>query len=375
MRVMAPEEMESLIRLLSDDGYEVVGPTRREGAIVYDRLQGLNDLPAGWGDEHGPGHYRLHQRDDQALFGYVVGPHSWKKYLFPPRETLVRVLRREDGGFETQPGEPAPPRRAFIGVRPCELAAIGIQDRVFLEQSVRDRAYGARREGVFLVAVNCAEPGGTCFCTSMGTGPRAHAGFDLGLTEVIGVGMHFLVIEAGSEAGEAMLVRLDHRDASEAERAAAERIWQEAPKHMGRTMPGDAREVLAGALEHPRWAQTAERCLSCANCTLVCPTCFCAQMEELPDLEGNASERVRLWDSCFNGEHSYMIGGPHRSTVAARYRQWLTHKLSTWHTQFGSSGCVGCGRCITWCPVGIDITEEVAAIRATAQGKAGGQGT
>ncbi|WP_018954778.1 4Fe-4S dicluster domain-containing protein [Thioalkalivibrio sulfidiphilus] len=372
---MAPEEMEALIRLLSDDGYEVVGPTRREGAIVYDRLQGLSDLPAGWGDEHGPGHYRLRQRDDQALFGYVVGPHSWKKYLFPPRETLVRVLRREDGGFETQPGEPAPPRRAFIGVRPCELAAIGIQDRVFLEQSVRDRAYGARREGVFLVAVNCAEPGGTCFCTSMGTGPRAGSGFDLGLTEVIGEGTHFLVIEAGSEAGEAMLARMDTREASEAERAAAEQVWLEAPKHMGRTMPGDAREVLARALEHPRWAQTAERCLSCANCTLVCPTCFCAQMEELPDLEGKSSERVRLWDSCFNGEHSYMIGGPHRSTVAARYRQWLTHKLSSWHEQFGSSGCVGCGRCITWCPVGIDITEEVAAIRATGQGKAGGQGT
>jgi ferredoxin len=363
-----------LIQLLADDGYEVVGPSMRDNAIVYDRLAGVADLPIGWGDEHGPGHYRLRQRDDQALFGYVVGPHSWKKYLFPPRETLVRVLRRDDGGFDTQPGEPEPPRRAFIGVRPCELAAIGIQDRVFLEQAVRDRAYGARREGVFLVAVNCAEPGGACFCASMGTGPRTESGFDLALTEVIEGDIHVLVIEAGSEAGEAMLQRLDHREAGEAECTAAERVWREAPERMGRVMPGDAREVLGKALEHPRWEQTAERCLSCANCTLVCPTCFCAQMEELPDLEGKTSERVRHWDSCFNGEHSYMIGGPHRSTVAARYRQWLTHKLSTWHDQFGSSGCVGCGRCITWCPVGIDITEEVAAIRATGPGKAGGQG-
>ncbi|MFN2349040.1 MAG: 4Fe-4S dicluster domain-containing protein [Thioalkalivibrio sp.] len=374
MHVIAPQTLDTLIQLLTDDGYEVVGPTVRDNAIVYDYLAGVADLPTGWGDEHGPGHYRLRQRDDQALFGYVVGPHSWKKYLFPPRETLVRVLRRDDGGFETQAGEPEPPRRAFIGVRPCELAAIGIQDRVFLEQAVRDRAYGARREGVFLVAVNCAEPGGTCFCTSMGTGPRAGSGFDLALTEVLDADIHMLVIEAGSEAGEAMLHRLNHREASEAERAAAERVWNEAPKLMGRSMPGDAREVLGKALEHPRWEQTAERCLSCANCTLVCPTCFCAQMEELPDLEGKTSERVRHWDSCFNGEHSYMIGGPHRSTVAARYRQWLTHKLSTWHEQFGSSGCVGCGRCITWCPVGIDITEEVAAIAATGQGSTGGQG-
>jgi sulfhydrogenase subunit beta (sulfur reductase) len=368
LRVIVPQAMEKLVRLLSADGHEVVGPTVREGAIVYDRIGGMDDLPVGRGDEHGPGHYRLRDRGDRALFGYVVGPHSWKKYLFPPRETLVRVLRRDDGGFETAPGEAPPPRRAFIGVRPCELAAIAVQDRVFLGQAVRDRAYGARREGVFLVAVNCAEPGGTCFCTSMGTGPRAPGGFDLALTEVIDGDGHFLVAEAGSEAGGRLLERLAPREATEAERAAAERVWREAPARMGRSMRGDAREVLARALEHPRWEETAARCLSCANCTLVCPTCFCAQTEERPDLEGKVSERVRSWDSCFNGEHSYMIGGPHRTTVAARYRQWLTHKLSTWHAQFGSSGCVGCGRCITWCPVGIDITEEVAAIGADTGG-------
>ncbi|OOG25597.1 sulfite reductase subunit A [Thioalkalivibrio denitrificans] len=362
MRVIAPQAMDTLIRLLSEDGYEVVGPTRREGAIVYDRVHGLDDLPAGWGDDHAPGRYRLWQRDDQALFGYVVGPHSWKKYLFPPRETLVRVHRRDDGGFETENGEPSPPRRAFIGVRPCELAAIDVQDRVFLGQAVRDRAYGARREGVFLVAVNCAEPGGTCFCASMDTGPRAKSGFDMALTEVIEGGMHVLVAEAGTEAGEALLQRLEPREADDAERRAAERVWREAPQRMGRAMPTNARDVIARSLEHPRWEETARRCLSCANCTLVCPTCFCAQMEEVPDLEGRVSERVRTWDSCFNGEHSYMVGGTHRTTVAARYRQWLSHKLSTWHDQFGTSGCVGCGRCITWCPVGIDITEEVAGL-------------
>jgi sulfhydrogenase subunit beta (sulfur reductase) len=362
LRVIAPQAMDTLIRLLSEDGYEVVGPTRREGAILYDRLHGMDDLPAGWTDEHAPGRYHLRERADRALFGYVVGPHSWKKYLFPPRETLVRVRRRDDGGFETENGESSPPRRAFIGVRPCELAAIDVQDRVFLGQAVRDRAYGARREGIFLVAVNCAEPGGTCFCASMDTGPRAKAGYDLALTEVIEGTLHVLVAESGSDAGEALLQRLNPGEASDAERRAVERVWREAPQRMGRTMRGDAREVIARSLEHPRWEETAQRCLSCANCTLVCPTCFCAQMEELPDLEGTVSERVRTWDSCFNGEHSYMVGGAHRTTVAARYRQWLSHKLSTWHEQFGTSGCVGCGRCITWCPVGIDITEEVAGL-------------
>lgn len=370
MEVIATQAVDTLIRLLAGDGFEVVGPVRHEGAIVYDRIEGIDDLPVGWTDVHGPGHYRLEPRNDGALFGYVVGPHSWKKYLFPPQETLFRLTRRADGGFDTEPGEAAPPRRAFVGVRPCELAAIDVQDRVFLGQAVRDRGYAQRRDGIFMVAVSCAEPGATCFCSSMDTGPRARDGFDLALTEVIDAEQHFLVAEAGTDAGRALLDRLEPHAASAAERAAAERVWAKAPEKMGRQMPADARQVLNQAFEHPRWEETAERCLSCSNCTLVCPTCFCSQVEEVPDLEGHRFERVRHWDSCFNQEHSHLVGGAQRETVAARYRQWITHKLATWHEQFGTSGCVGCGRCITWCPVGIDITEEVAAVRHDPEGRA-----
>ncbi len=369
VEVIAPQAVDTLIRLLAGEGYEVVGPTRRDGAIVYDRVGGLEDLPVGWTDEQAPGHYRLRERDDDALFGYVVGPHSWKKYLFPPEETLFRLTRQPDGSFVTEPGTSDAPRRAFIGMRACELAAIDVQDRVFLGQAVQDRGYAARRRDLFMVAVSCAEPGGTCFCASMDTGPRAREGFDLALTEVIDATQHFLVAEAGSEAGRAMLDRLDPRPASDAEQAATERVWAEAPEKMGRQMPADAREVLNRAFEHPRWEETAERCLSCSNCTLVCPTCFCSQVEEVPDLEGQRTERVRRWDSCFNQEHSHLVGGPHHESVAARYRQWITHKLATWHDQFGTSGCVGCGRCITWCPVGIDITEEVTAVRRDPEGR------
>jgi ferredoxin len=125
----------------------------------------------------------------------------------------------------------------------------------------------------------------------------------------------------------------------------------------------DIHNLLLNNLEHPRWAEVAERCLACANCTLVCPTCFCASVEEVSDLSGDNVRRERAWDSCFTMEHSYTNTGTVRKTTASRYRQWLTHKLATWIDQFGTSGCVGCGRCITWCPVAIDLTEEVAAIR------------
>jgi sulfhydrogenase subunit beta (sulfur reductase) len=115
-------------------------------------------------------------------------------------------------------------------------------------------------------------------------------------------------------------------------------------------------------LTHPRWDDVAKRCLSCTNCTMVCPTCFCSTVNEVNDLAGEKTTRERVWESCFNEEHSHTAGGAVHPTTKSRYRQWLTHKLATWIDQFGTSGCVGCGRCITWCPVGIDITEEVAAM-------------
>jgi len=257
------------------------------------------------------------------------------------------------------------PRTAFFGVRPCDLAAIAVQDRVFLGGAHVDTDYARRREAAFLVVVHCSEPGGTCFCASMGTGPKAESGYDLALTEVLdGREPHYLV-DAGSERGADVLGELGGRPASEAETAAGERLLAAAAGRMGRTLDADAvAEALGAALDSPRWQLAAERCLACGNCTLACPTCFCTTVEDTTDLTGAFAERTRRWDSCFTLDLSYIHGGPVRASLASRYRQWATHKLSTWREQFGTSGCVGCGRCITWCPAAIDLTEEATAVAA-----------
>ena len=332
----------------------------------------------GWTDEQEAGHYRLKKREDEALFGYVVGPHSWKKFLFPPHLRLWRA-RRNGQGFEVQP-EPLPDEKyAFLGVRSCELHAIFVQDRVFLGEKYADPVYKALREQAFLIAVNCTQAGGTCFCVSMRTGPKAHEGFDLALTEVLDGERHYFVVEAGSERGLDVLSDVPHREATPQEIEQAETRVKQAEEQMGRALDTqDIKELLYRNLEHPRWDEVAQRCLSCANCTMVCPTCFCSTVEDVTDLQGETAERVRRWDSCFSLEFSYIHGGSLRQSVRSRYRQWMTHKLATWLDQFGTSGCVGCGRCITWCPVGIDITEEVRAIResdgeSANQGEGGGE--
>ncbi len=364
-RRLSRGDFPAFLAALHGAGYRVVGPTVREGAIVYGEIGEVSDLPIGWTERQEAGRYRLERRSDEALFGYVVGPHSWKKYLYPAHEKLWTATRTERT-FTVTPSEPDPTPMAFLGVRACEIAAIAVQDRVF-NGAVPDPGYRARRGRILRVAVQCGQSGGTCFCVSMGTGPGVTDGYDLSLTEILDERGHRFLVDVGTPAGAAVLEKVPTTPADAHDTTAAKGIVARTAASMGRTMEAKGvRELLLGNLEHPRWQVVADRCLACTNCTMVCPTCFCSTSEEVPDLSGTTVERWRRWDSCFNSGFTQLHAQVVRKTTLSRYRQWLTHKLATWHDQFDTSGCVGCGRCITWCPVGIDLTEEVAAIRSTA---------
>ncbi|MEV5408752.1 4Fe-4S dicluster domain-containing protein [Thermopolyspora sp. NPDC052614] len=345
--------LDRLVDELRARGFAVVGPVARNGVIRFQEIASADELPAGRGDEQDAGRYRLTERGDGLVFGYAASPDSAKRYTHPPRETLFRFR----DGVPEEPEREAP-KTALIGVRACDLAALAVQDRVFLGGRHPDPAYLARRRALFLVAVNCAVPGGTCFCASMGTGPKATAWYDLALTELSEP--HRFVAEVGSERGAEVLAALDSPPATDDDLAAAERVSAEAAGRMGRAVDLDGvKERVAAAHSSPRWAEVASRCLTCANCTMVCPTCFCTTVEDATDLGDGTAERVERWDSCFTLGFTELGGAPVRGSGAARYRQWLTHKFSTWVDQFGGYGCVGCGRCVTWCPAGIDITEEL----------------
>jgi ferredoxin len=360
------DAFDHLFEVLEQRGYLCVGPVLRDGAIVYDRVRHASDLPEGWSDEQAPGRYRLTRRDDGALFGYAVGPQSFKQFLFPPQQRVWR-LRRTDGGFERVDSQQVPPRYAFLGVRACELAALGIQDKVFGGGSFTDGDYVTRRDTALTIAVSCTRSASTCFCASTDTGPAVQHGFDLALTELL-EGGHRFVIRAGSEAGQAILDELATTAATRSDLQAARAAVARgaAQQRHGLDDLAALPRQLRDSADSPRWQEVATRCLACANCTLACPTCFCSSVEDVSDLDGEHADRWRRWDSCFNPGFSYLHGGEVRKTTAARYRQWLTHKLGTWVEQFGTSGCVGCGRCIAWCPVGIDIRDEVARLQQDA---------
>jgi ferredoxin len=349
-------ELDRLVQALRRD-YTVQAPVLERGALVIRPIDSAAELPRGVVDEQEPGRHSLRQ-EGERYFDYTVPADSWKRLFFPPRQRLWRASGA-DGALATEAEPAAAAPVALLGVRGCDLAAIAIQDRVFLGGAYVDPHYRARRDGAFIVAVNCARATSTCFCTSLGTGPRAGAGYDLALTEL---GAAFLV-EAGTDRGAELVRELGLSPATEADRADAAATVAATADSITRTLPAGIAGTLKAAQSSRLWEAIAERCLSCGNCTLVCPTCFCSAAEHTSDLAGSGAQE-RRWDSCFSAAHSYIHGGSVRASTAARYRQWMTHKLSTWHDQFGTSGCTGCGRCAVWCPVAIDLTAEAHAFTA-----------
>lgn len=349
----------SLLDALIQAGYLLLGPTVRDNAIIYDELRSAQDLPIGWTDEQEAGYYRLKRRDDQAYFGYNLGQHSWKKYLFPPREKLWSASKT---GHKLQILQevPIPEKMAFIGVRSCELHGIFVQDKVFNHPLAIYQQYQQRRDNTFILAVNCTTVAKTCFCASMDTGPAVKEGYDLALTEVLDESHHFFILSIGSPLGASICHPLNLPIASQDDIDFASKLVEKVKDKMVRHVDNPhIHDVLNKSWNSPLWDKVAERCINCANCTLVCPTCFCSDTEDKVSLDATHVERWQSWDSCFNLSHSYIHGGSIRSSAKSRYRQWLTHKFGTWWDQFGMSGCVGCGRCIAWCPVGIDVTEEL----------------
>ena len=361
--------LDTLIAAINDEGYTLLGPKMVDGVVTLHPLTSAEELPRGVTDEQDGGAYRLRDGDPELCFQYVVGADGPKRYLLPP-ELRLFSLRAMPDYFALEESAPAPPKLAFLGIRPCEVAAMMVQDRVFGTRETgrfrceADSYYQEARKAALVITVNCTHPGKNCFCASMGTGPTAQEGFDLALTELRG---GFLV-QTGSRRGAALLESIPVRAPSSSELELSELRLSLARSSMGKFLDTEDLPEALQELEHPHWDDVAHRCLGCGNCTMVCPTCFCSTVVDLTSLSSQATTRTRVWESCYTHQFSYTTSAPVRTTIRARYRHWLRHKLATWHEQFGVSGCVGCGRCITWCPVGIDLTQEVAALRGNWHG-------
>ena len=354
------DDLATLIARLSEMGYEVKGPVVRSGAIVPGPLSSVEDLPKGSTTSRPP------ERTDWCTATTIassIGPSdrgAGSLSSFPHEE--VWRARIENGHAEMVEIRGTQRPLAVFGARPCEVAALEVLDRVFVGGAHQDARYAQRRADAFVAVVECSTPASTCFCDSMKTGPSIETGVDLALTELDDDNGHRFLVRVGSPRALAALEGVASWSATERDFAARDALLDDARRQMTRHLDVDGlADGLARNLEHPRWAEVAERCLSCGNCTLVCPTCFCSDVRDTTFSAGRwcVGECGRRASDV---DHSYLHGGAVRRRRRSRYRQWMTHKLSSWWDQFDTTGCVGCGRCIAWCPVGIDITEEASAI-------------
>lgn len=353
------QRLSDLIKVLKDLEYTIYGPIERDGAIVYDVIESADQIPRGIDDEQSAGRYRLIKSYDNRYFRYVVGPQS-PKYILKPSQCMLFSIKRD--GTIVLPKQDGK-KIAIFGLRACDLKAIEILDKVLLNGQYKDHLYEMLRKDLLLVAVNCTEPDNNCFCTSMGTGPFAQSGYDISITEITTNGRSIFVLNAITERGIEILNKLGCRSASDDEIDLVLRVMEEAKAKIKKSINTTGlKDALYRNIENQYWNEIAKRCLACGNCTLVCPTCFCTSVFDKSSLSLDVAERWERWDSCFSIDYSYIHGGSIRQSIMSRYRHWLMHKLATWVDQFGTFGCVGCGRCITWCPVGIDIVEEAKKV-------------
>lgn len=355
---LAREKLQSLFNALLDAGYSVFGPQVKEGAIVYERLTSLQQLPKGHSDSQTPGRYQLQKSDSERLFHWANGPQALKPLLFPAREVLWQAQRQADGQIEFIIPENSVEKIAVLGVKACDLAALRLQDKHFLEGEYVDPGYKARRQSMLLIGVDCSHAAETCFCASTGDGPEVTHSYDLVMSELD----DGFLIGSGSPIGKELLAGLPLQMASDAQIIAARRQTEKTAAMQSRALNRISINQLQSKRTSPRWDDVADRCLACGNCTMVCPTCFCHHQKEVPDMSGDSSEHLREWDSCFGESHGQLAGFQVRASVKQRYQQWMIHKLDSWQEQYDSSGCVGCGRCLSWCPAEIDFVEEANLI-------------
>ncbi len=348
---MLPDGLGPLVTRLHERGCTVVAPVARDGVIGLDEIDTAQQIATGWTDVQEPGHYRAEQTG-RATFDHAAPALAWKRWLHPQQQVVVTVRTTTPRPTVEPPhDEPAP--LAFVGIQSCDLAAIGRLD-VVLEH---DGTYRARRDRLLIVSIACTTPAADCFCVSAGTGPWPGPGADIVLRELDDA---TLLATPATAEGAALLDDIGPLPAADTTLldAAEQRIADGAARQTRGLDPATI-AAAAAAPEDPGWEAVAERCLTCGSCTFVCPTCFCTSVVDSNSLDGTEFERTQRWDSCFSLDFAYVHGGSMRTSAASRYRQWYLHKLVTWHDQFGESGCVGCGRCITWCPTGLDITEAI----------------
>lgn len=343
--LLSMQELIDWLNILSA-GFVVFGPaTKRRGETIFEKINDAAEID----------------------FEYSSTMASPRKFIYPARQDLFDIFRSKQ---ESRTIDPDTGNKIIFGIHPCDMHAVSVLDRTFFQS--QDFYYKKLREETVTMVLNCNR---ACskqypfylmrgFCASMGTGPFLRInkqGYDIELTKL---GKDYL-LEPGSPKGKKLIQKCAKRKAGKADLNNKRKLEKSALSTFTKSLETKGLpELLSRNWGHPVYARTADaRCLNCTNCTMVCPTCYCYNVEDSTSFDLEKTSRSRCWDSCQELNFAKVHGGNFRSSRRARLRQFVTHKLSTWIEQYGCFGCIGCGRCMTWCPTHIDLTEMAQEIQ------------
>lgn len=291
-----------------------------------------------------------------------------KEFAFPQREVFFTFEQIKGEAPRLTQVLPQAPRHAVFGVRPCDGRGVPRMDKVFNDH-VEDTYYNTRRRNVAYVGLACNKPpSANCFCLSVGGSPVSTDGLDVLMTDL---GDRYFVA-AVTEAGKALMTEgaKVFSEPSAADQKQVKQMHAAAVAHPQRAVnnPDQAPAKLKASFKSPLWDELARACIGCGICTFLCPTCHCFDIND--EVQGKAplkGQRVRTWDNCqFPDFTMHSSGHNPREGTGARLRQRVGHKFQYFYENFGMHQCVGCGRCITECPVGIDIINVVNKVAENA---------
>jgi ferredoxin len=367
---LSHEQLAGLVGDLVASGTAVIGPARAGGPAIPG-LEGREpDLAAG---TYGSLEYREVRTAAELAFGPGMPRMSLKQFFLPQNETLFAWEQRGiDIELTETPTTFAP--RVVLGGKPCDVAALGIVDKV-MNWDYEDELWNARREVTTIFTLACGVEDRHCFCTSVGVTPDSTKSADGLLTPVDGGFLVETTTERGVAFVETHRARFSAAPDGAVEAAAAYRAA--ALEKVGENFTIDAQRVhdwVEDHFEDPFWATLGVRCNGCGACTMVCPTCHCFDIVDEEEGVGCGSRR-RCWDTCQASKFTVHASGHNpRGDQIARYRQRVNHKFAIYPTKFGEVLCTGCGRCVRACQMGQNIGEILQAIDAYAQAsEAGGE--
>ena len=352
-----------LINFLAGLGskYDVFAPVKKDGAICFEPLSSTEDV----------------------VFDYPNSLRTPKEFFFPQAEVLFTFQGTErqtegretrDEGRETRDEGRKP--QVLFGIRPCDSKALLLLDNVFDQEDYQDPYYIEKRKNMVLVGLACRNPQSTCFCTSVGGGPFDKEGLDILVTELddnrcyveilTGKGEQLIAVPKGTPSGKDS----SFKTANKSDVQQVESVKKETEANLKFQISNfkfqivleGLKEKLDGMFDSPLWDRIHEKCLGCAVCTYLCPTCHCfALLDEKVSSQG---QRIRNWDSCMFPIFTLEASGHNsRASNRERMRQRIMHKFNYFVENFGQTACVGCGRCLINCPVNMDIREIIQTIK------------